>query len=156
MPGRFVTSVRVQRTAEPAPEPELQDVVVIEPHHAETQSDVAATRVARPTSRLADRPAWLDDPAAPSLLLFGGLVLVGFVAIVIGWKVAARTLVVAYQTPALVSGGMGGLALILLGSGLAAIQTGRRLAAGERAETEALLDEAAALVETVKAKGGRV
>ena len=96
------------------------------------------------------RPRWTDDPAAPSLLLFAGLVVAGFVAIGIGWKVAARTLVVPFQTPALVSGAMGGLALVLLGAGLASVQAGRRLAASERVETEALLDEASALVEAFK------
>jgi hypothetical protein len=99
-------------------------------------------------------PAWLRDPVAPSLLLFAAVVVGGFVAIGIGWKVAARTLFVPFQTPALVSGGMGGLALVLVGAGLANVQAGRRLAAGERAETEALLDEASALVEAVKAKRG--
>jgi hypothetical protein len=99
-------------------------------------------------------PGWLRDPVTPSLLLFGGVALGGFVAIGIGWKVAARTLFVPFQTPALVSGGMGGLALVLIGTGLVNVQAGRRLAAGERAETEALLDEASALVEAVKAKRG--
>jgi hypothetical protein len=96
------------------------------------------------------RPSWLRDPAAPSLLLFTGLVVSGLVAIGFGWKVAARTLFVPFQTPALVSGAMGGLALVLLGAGLANIQAGRRLAAAERAETEALLDEAQALVSAYK------
>ena len=92
------------------------------------------------------RPQWLDDPAAPSLLLFGALVVAGFTSITMGWRVAARTLVVPFQTPALVSGALGGLALILLGSGLANIQASRRLAAAERVETDALIDEAAALL----------
>lgn len=100
------------------------------------------------------RPDWLNDPAAPSLLLFAGLVVAGFTAIGIGWKIAARTLVVSYQTPALVSGGMGGLTLIILGAGLANVQAGRRFAALEREETEALLDEASALVDAVRAKRG--
>ena len=96
------------------------------------------------------RPAWLEDPAAPSLLLFTGIALGGFVAIGLGWRVAARTLFVPFQVPALVSGGMGGLMLVLLGAGLANIQAGRRLAAAERAETELLLDEASALVQHLK------
>lgn len=100
------------------------------------------------------RPEFLDNPAATSLMLFSGMVVAGFVAIGIGWKVAARTLAVPYQTPALVSGGMGGLALILLGTGLLSVQAGRRMAAVERDETEALLDEASALVDAVKAKRG--
>ena len=96
------------------------------------------------------RPAWTRDPAVPSFALFTALVLAGFIAIGLGWRVAARTLFVPFQTPALVSGAMGGLALILLGSGFVSIQAGRRAAAVERAETEALLDEAVALVEAVK------
>ena len=95
------------------------------------------------------RPAWLQDPAAPSLLMFAGVVVAGFVAIGLGWRVAARTLFVPAQLPALVSGGFAGLALILVGAGLANVQTGRRLAAAERARTEALLDEATLLLETL-------
>jgi hypothetical protein len=100
-----------------------------------------------------NRPTWLRDPAAPSMLMFAGIVIGGLVAIGFGWRVAARTLFVPFQTPALVSGAMGGLALVLLGAGMANIQAGRRLAAAERAETEALLDEAQALVTAFK--GGR-
>jgi hypothetical protein len=84
------------------------------------------------------------------MLLFGGIVIAGFVGIALGWRVAARTLVVPFQVPAMVSGGLGGLALIILGAGLASIQVGRRLAAEERAETEDLLDEAAALMDAMK------
>ena len=98
------------------------------------------------------RPAWTRDPAAPSLLLFAGLVVAGFVSIGLGWKIAARTLYVSQQVPALVSGALGGLVLVALGAGLASIQAGRRLAASERAETELLLDEAHALVQAIKAR----
>lgn len=100
------------------------------------------------------RPAWLQDPAASSLLVFAGLIVTGFVAIGIGDRSIARTLAVAVQVPALVSGGMAGLALILIGCGLVNVQTGRRLAAAERAETELLLDEASLLLEAFK-KGRR-
>ncbi|MGZ6804785.1 MAG: hypothetical protein ACXVFU_17220 [Nocardioidaceae bacterium] len=96
------------------------------------------------------RPAWLRDPAAPSLALFAGLVVAGFVAIGIGWKVAARTLFVPSQVPALVSGGLAGLALVVLGAGLLDVQAGRRLAAAERAASEDVLDEAALLLQAVK------
>ncbi len=95
------------------------------------------------------RPDWTRDPAAPSFALFAGLVAGGFVAIALGWRVAARTLLVPLQVPALVSGGLGGLALVALGAGLATVQAGRRLAAAERAETEDLLDEASALLDAV-------
>jgi hypothetical protein len=96
------------------------------------------------------RPGWSRDPAAPSFLLFAGLVVAGFVAMGLGWRVAARPLFVPFQIPALVSGALGGFALVLLGAGLLSIQSGRRAAAVERAETEALLDEVVALVEAVK------
>ena len=96
------------------------------------------------------RPTWLKDPAAPSLLLFLGVVVGGFVAIAIGWKVAARTLFVPSQIPALVSGGLTGVALVLIGAAFVTVQADRRLAALERAQTEDLLDEASALVEAFK------
>lgn len=99
-----------------------------------------------------NRPAWTRDPLAPGLALFAAIVLAGFVSIGLGWRVAARTLVVPFQVPALVSGGMGGLALVVLGAGLAHIQVGRRLAAQERAETEDLLDEAATLMDAMKGR----
>jgi hypothetical protein len=98
------------------------------------------------------RPDWTRDPATPSLLLFGALAGAGFAAIALGWRVAARTLYVGLQVPALVSGAMGGLALVALGAGLFATQTGRSLAAKERLETELLLDEAVALVDAVKGR----
>lgn len=98
------------------------------------------------------RPEWSRDPVAPSLFLYACLVVGGFVAIGLGWRVAARTLFVPFQVPALVSGGVGGVALIVMGAGLAATQVGRRLAAQERAETEDLLDEAAALLDVLKGR----
>src|SRR3954471_12979313 len=86
------------------------------------------------------------DPALPGVLLFGAMVVAGLVAIGVGWHASAYTLVVARQLPAVISGAMGGLVLVLLGAGLLTVQAGRRLAALEHAEIEALLDEAAALV----------
>jgi hypothetical protein len=93
--------------------------------------------------------AWRRDPAAPSFLLFAALVMTGLGACVAGWRVAARTDVVAFQIPALVSGGLGGIALVVLGAGVANIQAGRRMAAAERAETDALIEELASLVDAV-------
>lgn len=93
------------------------------------------------------RPAWLEEPIAPTLLLFAGFTVAGFVAIAIGWRVAARTALVAFQVPALVSGGIGGLALIFIGAGLTNIQVARRMAAAERADAEALLDDIALVID---------
>lgn len=94
-------------------------------------------------------PSWMDDPATPSLLVFAGTVVVGFLAIALGWRVAARTLDVAAQVPALVSGAAGGLALVLIGAVLANVQVGRRLAAQERGELEDVIAETTALVDAV-------
>jgi hypothetical protein len=109
--------------------------------------DVSLPHVERPH---VTRPQWSRDPAAASLSLFAALVLGGFVAIYLGWKVAARTLYVGLQVPAIASGALGGLVLVGLGAGFASIQASRRLAAEERLETELLLDEAHALVAAVK------
>ena len=91
-----------------------------------------------------------QDPAFASLALFGGVVLAGFVAIGFGWRVAARTLFVPAQVPALISGGLAGVALVLIGAALVSVQVERRSNALERAQTEDLLDEASALVEAYK------
>lgn len=94
--------------------------------------------------------AWLRDPSSQGTLLFVALLSVGFAGIAIGWRVAARTLFVPFQVPALVSGGLGGIALVLLGAGLLSVHASRSLAAQERAAFEELLDEAAALVSAVR------
>jgi hypothetical protein len=88
----------------------------------------------------------LQDPAAPSLVAFGVLALVGFVVIVLGWHAAAGSRFVAEQVPVVVSGGAVGLAVVLVGAVLAAVQIGRRLAAAERVQAEQLIDEAARLL----------
>ncbi len=93
--------------------------------------------------------AWLRDPVAPSLLILAGLVVAGFVTIGLGWRVASTTLYVALQVPAVISGGLGGLALIAFGSGLLSTQLGRRWAARERQERQAAVDEAALLLATI-------
>ncbi len=97
---------------------------------------------------------WLRDPSSQGTLVFVAVLSVGFTAIAIGWKVAARTLFVPFQLPALVSGGLGGIALVLLGAGLLSVHASRSLAAQERAAFDGLLDEAAALVAEVQ-RGGR-
>ena len=86
------------------------------------------------------------DPAAPSIAVFVALIVGGFVAIGLAWNIARQTLVVAFQMPAILSGAVGGLALIVLGAGLSNAQVGRRLGALERAHTDAVLDEATALL----------
>jgi hypothetical protein len=74
------------------------------------------------------------------------MVACGFAAIGAGWRIVARTLDVSLQIPAVVSGGLGGLTLVLIGTAFSNIQLDRRAAHRESRETEALLDELAALV----------
>jgi hypothetical protein len=94
------------------------------------------------------------NPALPSLLLFAGMVVAGFVAMGLGWRVAARTLDVADQVPAIVSGGVGGLVLVVVGTGLFVAQMGRLSAADERTDLDDVLDRASEVVQTLRADGG--
>lgn len=86
--------------------------------------------------------AWWRDPAAPSLVTFAALVVVGFAALAGGWLVAAETAFVPEQVAALMSGGIGGVGLVLIGTTLAVVQVGRRVAAEEARALDAVIDEA--------------
>jgi membrane-bound ClpP family serine protease len=90
--------------------------------------------------------SWVRDVAKTGLALFAVIAVSGFIAIGLGWRVAARNGIVALQIPALISGGLGGLALILTGAGLLHVQTERRLAARERESTSRILNELQTLV----------
>lgn len=73
---------------------------------------------------------------------FGGrlaalIVLAGLVAIAIGWNGAAGLLDLRAQFPYLISGGIAGLALVILGSALMIVQAHRE----DRARLEAKLDQ---------------
>jgi hypothetical protein len=89
---------------------------------------------------------FLRDPALPGVLLMVGLILAGFGAVLFGWRGAARAAYVPLQVPALVSGGVGGLALIGVGVALLDIQSARRHAAREQRIVDDALDELAELV----------
>lgn len=93
---------------------------------------------------------WLKDPLAPSMATFLGLVAAGFLAITSATRTVRGTVLVAFQVPAVISGGLGGLALIVLGAGLANAQIGRRLAAQERLSSEAVLGEALAVADLLE------
>ena len=90
--------------------------------------------------------AFFRDPALPGLATMVGLVLLGVGAIVYAWYGAARVIYVPLQLPEVVSGGIGGLALIGVGLTLFDLQIGRRYAAHEKHLTDDLLDETAHLV----------
>lgn len=72
------------------------------------------------------------DPFARSIVLSVLLIAAGFATIWLGYRGAARSLIVAEQIPFLFSGGIGGLALIAAGAGTLAVQSSRYWNARER------------------------
>ena len=89
---------------------------------------------------------WLRDPALPGLLMMVVIVLGGLVAIYFGWRGVARTIYVPLQLPEIVSGGLGGIALVGLGLALFDLQMTRRELALERKQNADILNEIASLV----------
>lgn len=89
---------------------------------------------------------WLRDPAFPGLLMMVGIVIGGVIAIYFGWRGVARTIYVPLQLPEIVSGGLGGIALIGLGLALFDLQMTRHELALERKQNADILNEIASLV----------
>ena len=89
---------------------------------------------------------WLRDPALPGLVVMAAIAIGGGIGLFFGWRAVARTIYVPLQLPAVVSGGIGGLALIGLGVALFDLQMTRRSLARERQQNADLLNEIAALV----------
>ena len=85
----------------------------------------------------------MRDPFVASLMVLGVLVLTAFVGLGVAWKGAAATLVVALQLPYIVSGALGGLALLGFALGLVLIQARRREEAVRRAEFDRVVRAAA-------------
>ena len=94
----------------------------------------------------------LRDPFTVSVailvLLAGG----GLVGVAVGWKGAAASLDVSVQLPYIVSGGLGGLALLGFAAGLLLIQVRRRREARRRAEFQRVVEAAADVL--AAARGG--
>ena len=74
------------------------------------------------------------DPFVTSMLVLIALVIAGLIGVGVAWRGVAASLIVAVQLPYLVSGALGGLALIGFAAALIAIQSTRRVEARERAE----------------------
>src|SRR5205807_1627665 len=81
----------------------------------------------------------------PGLVTIVAVALAGVVALGLGWRIVARSLLAPVQVPGLVSGGLAGLALLGAACAFLDIQTDRRDAAARANEMDALLDEVAAL-----------
>lgn len=95
------------------------------------------------------------DPALPGMLLGLVLVVAGFVVAIVSGIFAAGAPAVALQTPYLVSGGLGGVALVVIGALVAAIQAERRDGVDANAEMWQVSDGMAALVESAIARRHR-
>lgn len=95
------------------------------------------------------------DPALPGMLLGLVLVVAGFVVAILAGIGAAGVAAVALQTPYLVSGGLGGVALVVIGALVAAIQAERRDGVDANAEMWQVSDGMAALVESAIARRHR-
>lgn len=89
---------------------------------------------------------FLRDPALPGLLLMAALALAGFGAFAYAWYRSAGTVYVALQLPEVISGGIGGIALVGLGVALFDLQTARAQEAKEKKLTDDVVDEIAELV----------
>ena len=79
------------------------------------------------------------DPFRRSIIISIALMVGGFVAIGLAWRGAARSLIVAEQLPFLVSGAVGGIALIAAGAGVLAVQSSRYWNARERKQLDRLI-----------------
>jgi hypothetical protein len=95
------------------------------------------------------RPPRRLDPFLVSVLLLVVLGLAGFAAFGLAWKGTADIVAVDEQVGYLVSGGLGGLALVTLSLGLLTVQHRRRLEARQRAEFQRVLRAASALLAAV-------
>lgn len=89
----------------------------------------------------------LADPFRRSLALAVLMIAGGFVAIFIAYRGVARSVIVAVQLPYLISGGVGGVALILTGAGIIGIQTSRYWNARERQWLDLIAVRSAEVIE---------
>ena len=92
-----------------------------------------------------------SDPFRRSLALAVLMIAGGFVAILIAYRGVARSAIVAVQLPYVISGGIGGVALILTGAAIIGIQTSRYWNARERQWLDLIAVRSAEVIE----KGSR-
>ncbi|MBV9663756.1 MAG: hypothetical protein JOZ37_07300 [Actinobacteria bacterium] len=90
--------------------------------------------------------AALRDPYTVSVTVLVVLAAAGLAGIIIGWRGAAASLVVSVQLPYIVSGVIGGVALLGFALGLLIIQVRRRREAVQRAEFDRVVRAAADLL----------
>jgi hypothetical protein len=96
----------------------------------------------------------LRDPATRAILIMVALAAVGYAMLCLGWRGAARTIFVPLQSPWVMSGGLGGLAVLGMALGAWSIHLGRRQDAEHRAGVEELVRDAVLLIEEVHRRRG--
>ena len=94
----------------------------------------------------------LNDPFTVSVAVLGFLAAAGLAGIAIGWRGAAASLVVSVQLPYIVSGVMGGVALLGFSLGLLLVQARRRQEAQRRAEFDRVVRAAADLLAAARSR----
>ncbi|MEA3056811.1 MAG: hypothetical protein QOD30_2243 [Actinomycetota bacterium] len=108
-----------------------------------------------PSRQVTRARAAMADPGAQALAVLAVLAVGGFVLLALGWQGTDGVTFVPFQTPWLVSAGVGGLAMLGMALGAASIHLGRRDDAAHRARVEALVREAAELAERMGTTRGR-
>jgi hypothetical protein len=83
-----------------------------------------------------------EDPVLTTAAIATLFVFAAFAAFAAAWVGVSGTAVAGVQTAYLVSGGIGGLTLLVIGASLLHIQLTRRYSALERQRLDAALDEA--------------
>ncbi len=117
-----------------------------------TQPLLSARALAR---QVFDRLRWrASDPYTMSMVAAGAVIASGFAAITLAWRGAAATALVPVQVAFVVSGAVGGLALISMGLGLLHVQNCRRIAAKERVEMNEVLVQATRVREFTRSNEG--
>lgn len=91
----------------------------------------------------------LGNPALRAVLVLVVLVAVGYEMMWLGWRGAARTVVEPLQSPWVMSGGLGGLAVLGMALGAWSVHLGRRQDAEHRAAVEGLVRDAVLIIEEV-------
>lgn len=95
----------------------------------------------------------MRGPASLATYVGIGMIAVGFVVIGLAWDGASELDFIQGQFPYLLSGGLGGLGLIVGGMALLAVQTVRQAGALETAQMTALTEGLAAVTTTLRERG---
>jgi hypothetical protein len=89
------------------------------------------------------------DPSVRAILVLIALAAVGYAMLWLGWRGTAGTILVPLQAPWVMSGGLGGLAVLGMALGAWSVHLGRRQDAEHRAAVERLVRDAVLLIEEV-------